>query len=558
METPTFSDGPVITTEIKDNIADLGFGAMYNFYYDKTQGLKKSMFFDGISDIPLTNTGNFDPSTAIGTRNSRWITFNIPAIDALSRSNPYVRKASKYISSKVLNNGIDLNSPNNQLSSEEEFAVLETLKSLYGPLREVLSKGYIYGGSAGILWFTDQESEKNLKKPLNISDIRKNTFTGIKPLARWFQVEPALDKELIRKVGGDTGFKHANKIGLPMYYNVNLSGGMVGSPDRKEFLVHSSRLLLYNEDQPSFIETQVERYWGPSSIEIAWNDLAKDSRLWTATTKSAEKNNIALLKIDGLALATQVNANVTNRIETRMGLIKTGSASNVIPIDNKDDFEFVESNLSGVDAILKLNNSRVAGAFRVPVSLFFPSSDGDDDDDTYLASHTELIDNQNRILREWYDILIPVIIKSKIGRTIKNLMYSFNPIENQTQKERAEMAKINSDTILNLYNVGAIDKASAIKMVDVLAKDPSYLSQNINMQYKELILKNASSGIFETSNSDKIEVAEALNQMEQENEGGTAGVHSPASDIGGKDGGNPKLQKKPLKRNALNPEKGKK
>lgn len=522
------------------------------------------MFFDSISDLPMTQTGAMDPSRAINVRNSRWITFNIPAIDSLSRANPYVRKASKYLATKALQNSIDLNSPRNQLSSEEEFMVLERLKSEYGAKRDVLSKGYIYGGAAGILWFEDQQGKEDLKKPLNIKDIKKRSFLGIKPLARWFQVEPALDKGLIKKVGEGTGFYKANKIGMPMYYNVNLSGGMAGDPTRSQFLVHASRLLLYNEDQPSFIETQIERYWGPSSIEVAWNDLSKDSRLWNAITKSAEKNNIGVLKVNGLALATQVNDNVLKRIEARMALIKNGSSNNVLPIDEKDNFEFATSNLAGSNEILKLNNSRIAGAFRVPVGLFYPTIDGDGEDKSYVASHTELIDNQNRILRDWYDILLPVIIKSEIGRTITDLMYSFNPIENQSQKERAEMAETNSKTIKNLYEIGAIDKASAIKMTDVIGKDPSYLSQNINQHYKENIVNKANKDEFETSNSDQIEVAKALNQLKDEDKEtftkkGLAGVSNPQSKIEGKNkGGDPTKKTKPLKNQNLNPEKEKK
>jgi phage-related protein (TIGR01555 family) len=557
-ETPISShDIPVITTELLDKVADNQLNMQYNFYYDKDK--QSSMLFDSISDLPLTNTGSMDPNRAIGIRNSRWITFNIPAIDALSRSNPYVRKASKYLATKALQNGIDLNSPRNQLSSEEELIVHEFLKKQYGAKRDVLSKGYIYGGSAGLMWFSDQQDPESLKKPLIIKDIKKGSYLGIKPLARWFQVEPALDKGLIKKVGPGTGFSKANKIGMPMYYHVNLSGGLAGDQTRGEFLVHASRLLLYNEDQPSFIETQIERFWGPSSIEVAWNDLSKDSRLWGAVTKSAEKNNIGVLKINGLALATQVNENVLNRFEARMALMKNGSANNVIPIDDKDDFQFVSSSFAGMNEILRINNSRVAGAYRVPVGLFFPTSEGDDEDKSYMASHTELVDNQNRIVRDWYDVELAVIIKSEIGRTIKNLMYSFNPIENQTQKERAEMAEINSKTIKNLYEIGAIDKASSIKMTDVIGKDPSYLSQNINEKYREYVLNNAKSGNFETSNSDQIEVAKTLNQLKGDDEKGLAGVSSPQSKIEGKlKGGDPQVKKKPLKNQNLNPEKDKK
>jgi len=549
--------GPIITTELVDKATDMGLNNFeYNFYSDKGMGKEsKSLFFDSIADVPITSAGAFDSNRAVGSRNTRWITFNIPAIDALSRANPFVKKSVNYLSSKPLINGIDINSPRNQLKSEDEIVVLETLKDLYVSLKSVLSKGYTYGGAAGLLCFENQFSPEDLKKPLIISKIKKGSFLGIKPLARWFQVEPALDKELIKEVGGDTGINDARMIGMPMYYNVNLSGGMVGNSDRADFVVHISRLLTYNAELPSYIETQIERFWGPSIVELAWNELSKDSRLWNAITKSAEKNNMGIFKIKGLGLGTQVNATSKARIETKLSYIKFGSTNNIIPIDANDDFDFADASLSGFNDILNSSNSRLAGAFKVPVSVLFPNVAGDDEDKSYIQSLTELNDTQMRVLRVWYNRLLPVIIKSKIGKTVKDVMYSFNPIETQTLKERAEMAKTNSDTVLNLYNIGAIDKASAIKIVDTIAKDPKYMSQNIHIKYKKEILAMAEKGEFETANSDKIEVARELNQM-QEDSKGTAGVNNPASNNSG--GGNPKVTKKPLKKNVLNPDKGKK
>jgi hypothetical protein len=54
-----------------------------------------------------------------------------------------------------------------------------------------------------------------------------------------------------------------------------------------------------------------------------------------------------------------------------------------------------------------------------------------------------------------------------------------------------------------------------------------------------------------------MELAAQLNQMQEENGKGTSGVPSPASDKGKETGGNPKQGTKPLKRDVLNPEKGK-
>lgn len=509
------------------------------------------MFFDSNSMVAL------DPNSAIRDRSQRWITFNIPAIDTLSRSNPFVKKAVNYLSSKPLVNGIDINFNSSKLDSEQMFEILQFDKNLYTSKKDVLSKGYLYGGSAGLLWFDGEEDAESLKKPLIITKIKKNSFLGIKPLSRWFQVEPALEEGLIEEVGGDTGFLDARVIGLPEYYHVSLSGGLAGDVKNSKFIVHASRLLLYNTETPSYIESQIERYWGASLIELAWNDLVQDKRLWTATTKSAEKNNMGILSVDGLSLAGNTNNASRKKVMSRMELIKYGSSNNVVPIDTKDKFEFVQAVLSGQADILKLNNSRLAGALKVPVSVLYPNVEPDKEDSSYIQSLAELNDTQERVLREWYRVLLPVIVKSLTGITVKNLMFSFNPIETTTLKEKAEVAKLNSETLKNLWDIDWIDIESGIKAIDDLGKDPAMLSQNITPEYREYIKQQRTKGEFVTASKIKIEVAEELNQQKA-NSQGVAGVEDPASSIGGKAlGGNPKEGVKPLKRNVLNPDKGK-
>lgn len=554
-----------IENEVVDKITDSDL-IQYSFHYDFEKNADKnhSMFFDTVSEVPITNLGTFDYQQALGAKNTRWITFNIPAIDALSRSNPFVRKSTNYLSSKPLIYGIDINTIHNDLKSEELFVIQNKLKTLYKPLKETGNKGITYGGAAGLIWIKGQTSSAKLKEPLDIRTVRKSSFLGIKPLARWFQVEPALDKGLITEVGPGTGFRDASVLGMPMYYNVNLSGGLAGDGDRKDYLVHASRLLLYQAEIPSFIETQIERFWGPSIVELAWNELRKDSRLWDATTKSAEKNNMGVLKIKGLSLAGQVNKNVQNRINARLSLIKQGSSKNVLPIDESDDFQFVNAALNGNSDVIRLSNSRLAGAFRVPVSVLFPNEKGDAEDKSYIQSLSQLEDEQERIYRVWFETLLPIIIKSEIGRKVEYVSFKFNPIETLTTKEKAEIANTNMKTIEMAYVNGFTDKSGGIKMMDDVNKNPEFLAQSINERYRREVLDKAEKGVFETYNSDQINIARELNQISKDqvkdnikDKKGKSGVKNPLSEKGKVEGGDPTKSKGVLKKNVLNRQKAK-
>ena len=138
-------------------------------------------------------------------------------------------------------------------------------------------------------------------------------------------------------------------------------------------------------------------------------------------------------------------------------------------------------------------------------------------------------------------------------------MFSFNPIETTTLKEKAEVAKLNSVTLKNLWDMDGLDEESLIKAIDDIGKDPATISQNISQEYRDFIKEQREKGEFVTSITKKLEIAEQLNSMKENSSGGLSGVDNPASELGGKEsGGNPKETKKPLKRNVLNPDKGKK
>jgi len=148
------------------NITDqdlIGFSFLRDMNGNKNKD--QIQFFDTIDSVPVSvasyGTGDINRSSML--RNTRWITFNIPTIDMLSRSNPLVKKAVNYLSSKPLMNGIDINSK--ELDTEEVYKVMQFFKNLYSSLRQWLSKGINYGGSGGILWFTGDDN-RDLTEPL--------------------------------------------------------------------------------------------------------------------------------------------------------------------------------------------------------------------------------------------------------------------------------------------------------------------------------------------------------------------------------------------------------
>ena len=100
-----------IKVNVEDKITDfglVGFQAVKEF---NDMANKKTNFFDTYSLSELAGTvTEVQQSTRYNLTNKRFLTFDIPLIDALVRSNPILKKAVNWQSSKPLINGIDINS----------------------------------------------------------------------------------------------------------------------------------------------------------------------------------------------------------------------------------------------------------------------------------------------------------------------------------------------------------------------------------------------------------------------------------------------------------------
>ena len=492
--------------------------------------------------------------------NRRSITWNIPRLDMIYRVNPYVKRAVKWISSRALIKGIDISSQDEKVTSKEIGSTQEILNKLYAPLKELVEKGLVYGGSAGLIVLKGRYSEQDFEKPLIINSVKKDEFQGIKVLSRWYQIEPALDKPLISEIGEEFGITDPNMLGKPMYYRVNLSNGLQGfsgtnanKPLGKTMLVHVSWLLLFNPNILSHIETQVERYWSSSIIETAYVDLERHEMIWSATTKSGIKNNLGVLKIYGLD-STIVNEHTRAVMNGKIGLIKESSNHGVVAIGEKDDFTFAQSTLSGNEKVLDQSMRQLSNALSTPINILFPDIKNFDEE-SYLQSLYEVEDMQGSQLRPFYERLIPIAFRSLYGKKINHFKFDFKAIMTISQEKKAMVMNTMMEVVETAYEAGFIPQKDGIKMLTDLLDNPSNIFHNISKDYIEQVEKGDEQGKIITANTAKIELAKELNQF-SDNNSGVSGVEHPDSKDGGKKGGDPTKSKRLFKRNVMNEKKG--
>lgn len=514
-------------------------------------------FFD--NQLAISQLASPIPSS----NNRRTITWNIPRLEAIWRVSPYVKRSVDWISSKLFIKGIDINSQDERVTSKELNMTQQEFKNLYRPLQKSAERALVYGGGANLIVIKGKQSPDDYKKPLVIGDVKKGDFIGLKPLTRWYQIEPAIDKPLISKIGEEYGIYDADLLGQPLYYRVNLSGGLGGYTGLNQgqnmqgnwMLVHRSWLFIMNPYSLGRIETQVERYWSSSIIETASIDLERHEIIWSATAKSSVKNNIGILSMDGFesTLANKYSKKVINeKIET----MKYTTNHGLITIGSKDKFAFAETSLAGNEKAIEQSMKQISNAFGVPLNVMFPDNSSFDEE-SYLQSLYGVENMQEREIRPQYNVLIRLIYKSLFGKKINNFDFEFKPIMTLTMKQKSEIMKIMGEVISKAHEDGAIPTKDYIKMLSDLGNNPSNIFNHISEDYIAEIEKGDEDGKTINSNYFKIELAKQLNQYQNEQKG-ISGSDNPLSHTEGKaKGGDPTKSGRVLKRHVLNENKGK-
>lgn len=505
------------------------------------------------------------------SQNRRGITWNIPRLEVVYRSSPYAQRAIQWRASTLLIKGIDLNTQDKNFTSNQLGVIQQHVSNTYyEPLVNMFRWGFLYGGSGAIKVVKGRTGESDFAKPFDPDSVKKGEFLGLKPLARWYQIEPALDKGLVSQVDPEQGIYNASEIGKPIFYRVNFSGGLSGysglnekdlqannlMKQGKQILVHRSWLYIFNPFPLGHIETQIERYWSKSIIEVASLDLERHGIIWSATAKSAVKNNLGVLNIQGLD-ATLRNEYTNKVVNSKLDLIKYTTSHGIVALGEKDTFTFAESSLAGNEKAIEQSIKEISSAFGTPANYLF-SDPNFYDEANYLQCLNGQEDTQkNDVYAMLYD-LVKILAKHLYGKKIEDFSFDFKSILTLTPAQKADVMGKMVTVLKEAHEAGFIDTLTGIQALPDILNNPSNVFSHLNEKYLERIKQGDENGDPITATWFKIELAKALNQFQNKEGQGLSGVESPESSTARvKKGGDPTKQDKLIKRNTLNPDKGK-
>lgn len=355
----------------------------------------------------------------------------------------------------------------------------------------------LYGG-AGIYISVDDGLDP--KEPLNVNRIRR--VNSLTVLHKWELQRGRLNNDI-----DDPNF------GLPDSYTI--SGRVV--TDVPE--VHHSRIMRFEGEELSEQGFRNNDYWNDSTLTIL-HDIARDyDSAYNSIFHALQDFDIDILKLKDLAdiCASDDDDLITQRLKL-MQLSKSIMSSIVIDADS-ESFEKLQRQFQNVDKMLEKADKRLQLATGLPHTILFGEGAtgglGGKGETEQNTLNDLVASEQDKALSDNLDYYGMVIMSAKQGPTsgkiIESWSYSYNQLNEPTDKQVAEVRKLTAETDQIYFNIGALSSTEIAE--SRWGGDEYSMETHIDMDARE-----------EQTETDKIPKEEAENALSELNPAGEPGI----------------------------------
>lgn len=441
----------------------------------------------GLGSTNLSERGNYHLTR---------MTWDYGTLNALYRNNWIATGIVDKPAQEMMKSGFEIQS---QIEPEQ----IDKIMSVYTRTRtrlkvlEALKWARLYGGCVLLPLISGQS---NLEEPLDYETVMPDSYKGCFVIDRWSGISPSL--EVVSDID-DVDF------GEPQYYDI------VVEPNQKTYKVHHSRIIKFTGRDLPYYEKIAETYWGASEIEHVFTELMKRDNTSANIAYLIFLACIRVYKMQDLGQAISIGdqeaiSEVYRTMQAQNQLMcNTGS----LVMSNEDDFKMEGYTFTGINDIYESFMLDIAGAAEIPVTKLFGrapagmNSTGKAD----LQNYYDMIqEKQESHLRQPLEKLMKIITMSAIGSIPDDWELVFSPIRRNSDDEQADLAQKSFQPIMEAFQSGLIDKATALKELRQQQKRVSMWS-NIT---DEMISEAAEEE--KKRKADEEEMQRSLNESEDE------------------------------------------
>lgn len=291
----------------------------------------------------------------------------------------------------------------------------------------------LFGGAALILGVDQGDASQ----PLRVESLGKGALQYIHVVSRYEISEGERDRDLL-----------SPSFGHPLYYTLS---GRTGTQAR----IHPSRVIRFGGcDVPEFGRTDT---WG-DSVLLAVDEAIKNAGLTAASIAGlVNEAKVDVYKVKGLSVNAKDEA-WTQRMLARFALANDAKSNhNALIVDSEEEWEQKTLSFAQLPEILRLKMQIAAGAVDIPATRFLSqapegmNSTGESDTRNY---YDRLSADQELDLRPSLEQLDAVMVRSAVGTMPDDYYWTFAPLWQLSETERATNFKMKADAARAIAGTG--------------------------------------------------------------------------------------------------------
>jgi len=298
--------------------------------------------------------------------------------------------------------------------------------NLKGKILETFTKARLFGG-AGLYIGT---GDGNLSAPLEPESIGKGGLKYLTVLSRQDMSAGEISQDVLSEYHG-----------WPTYYEVTGAAQMVR--------IHPSRLVLFiGAKQPHSLATTFNQGWGDSVLTSTLNAIHNADSTSRNIASIIFEAKVDVIRIPNF-MASLGSAEYRSKLLERYTLANMAKGINgTLLLDKEEEYETKSATLAGLTDILMAFMQVVSGAADIPVTRLLGqspagmNSTGTSDMKNY---HDRIQSMQELEMTPAMARLDECLIRSATGTRDQDIHYTWAPLEQMSEKERADIFKMKAD-----------------------------------------------------------------------------------------------------------------
>lgn len=314
---------------------------------------------------------------------------------------------------------------------QREFKRLD-VKAVFRTMAEYC--GYFGGG----LLFVRLRGESDLSKPIAIAP----EYIGANSIDALIPVEPIN----VSPVQYNSTNPLRKDYFKPTMWMVNGVGP-----------VHATRFLKFVKNEPPMLLRPAYNFFGVPDVQIALDYLLHFTETREAAARLLTKFSLTILKTGSMQF---VRKDAATRVQK---MVQERDNDGMYVIDNEtEDIVQLNTPLSGITDIVRQGLELLACIWRIPVVKFLGVTPGGlnatgDSDIRNFYDH--VVAQREKIFAHPLDKLFKMVQLSLFGQIRTDLSYDWPSLWEMTEREQAEVAKLQAETDAVLVNAGVLDQS---------------------------------------------------------------------------------------------------